>query len=67
MLVDSFEREGARLADLQRLAVDPASPPLPIGPLEAAYAVRWLELAEEGVPLPAWAAWLARTAARTKR
>jgi hypothetical protein len=63
MLADSFERESARLAALQRLALDPASPPLPIGPLEAAYAVRWLELAEDGAPLPEWAAWLAETAA----
>jgi hypothetical protein len=61
MLADSYERESTRLVALQRLARDPALPPLPVGPLEAAYAVRWLELAEEGTPLPPWAAWLGET------
>lgn len=54
MLADSFEREGARLAALRRLAADPALPPLPVDPLEVAYAVRWLELTEGGRPLPRW-------------
>ena len=46
MLVASYERESARLAVLRRLASDPSSPPPPLDPLEAAYAVRWLELAD---------------------
>jgi hypothetical protein len=58
MLVDSFERESTRLAALRRLARDPGAPPAPLDPVEAAYAVRWLELAEGGVPLPGWADWL---------
>jgi len=57
MLVDSFERESTRLAALRRLALDPGAPPSPLDPVEAAYAVRWLELAEGGVPLPDWAEW----------
>jgi hypothetical protein len=57
MLVASFERESARLAALRRLALDPSTPPAPLDPVEAAYAVRWLELAEDGAPLPEWAAW----------
>jgi hypothetical protein len=56
MLVASYEREGARLAALRRLAADPAAPPLPLGPLEAAYAVRWIELAGGGQALPSWVA-----------
>jgi hypothetical protein len=59
MLVASFDRESARLAALRRLAADPASPPLPLGPLEAAYAVRWLELSDGGVDLPPWPAFVA--------
>jgi hypothetical protein len=55
MLTASFERESTRLAALRRLAADPAAPPLPMSPLETAYAVRWLELAEGGVALPPWA------------
>ena len=58
MLVASFERESARLAGLRRLAADPAAPPLPLGPLEAAYAVRWLELNDGGVDLPPWPAFV---------
>jgi hypothetical protein len=54
MLVASYEREGTRLAALRRLVSDPAAPPLPLGPLEAAYAVRWLELADGGVARPSW-------------
>jgi hypothetical protein len=54
MLVASFERESARLAALRRLAVDPTIPPLPVDPLEAAYAIRWLELADGGTALPSW-------------
>jgi len=54
MLVASYERESARLAALRRFASDPAAPPLPLDPLEAAYAVRWLELSD-GVALPPWA------------
>lgn len=57
MLVSSFERESARLAALRRLARDPSAPPAPLDPVEAAYAVRWLELAGDGAPLPAWAEW----------
>ncbi len=56
MLVASYERESARLAALRRFASDPASPPLPLDPLEAAYAVRWLELSHGGVALPPWTA-----------
>jgi len=59
MLVASFERESARLAALRRLALDPSTPPAPLDPVEAAYAVRWLELAEDGAPLPDWAEWAA--------
>jgi hypothetical protein len=55
MLVVSYERESARLAALRRLAADPAARPLPLDPLEAAYAVRWLELVDGGGALPAWA------------
>jgi hypothetical protein len=58
MLVSSFERESARLAALRRLACDPSAPPAPLDPVEAAYAVRWLELADDGAPLPAWAEWV---------
>lgn len=58
MLVASFERESTRLAALRRLAADPAAPPLPLGPLEAAYAVRWLELSDGGVDLPPWPAFV---------
>jgi hypothetical protein len=54
MLAASFERESARLAALRRLAADPAIAPLPVGPLEAAYAIRWLELADGGMALPPW-------------
>ena len=54
MLTASFERESTRLAALRRLAADPAVPPLPMSPLDAAYAVRWLELAAGGDALPAW-------------
>ncbi len=54
MLSASFERESTRLAALRRLAVDAAAAPLPMSPLEAAYAVRWLELADGGDALPAW-------------
>lgn len=59
MLVVSFERESARIAALRRLPLDPSAPPAPLDPVEAAYAVRWLELAEGGIPLPAWAEWAA--------
>jgi hypothetical protein len=55
MLVASYEREGVRLTALRRLAVDPAAPALPLDPVEAAYAVRWLELSEGGVALRPWA------------
>ena len=55
MLTASFERESTRLAALRRLAVDPTVPPLPMSPLEAAYAVRWMELADGGDALPPWA------------
>jgi hypothetical protein len=58
MLAASFERESARLAGLRRLAADPAVPPLPVGPLEAAYAIRWLELADGGIALPPWRAFI---------
>ena len=54
MLVASYERESARLAALRRLAADPSAPPPPLDPLEAAYAVRWLELSDGGVALPSW-------------
>jgi hypothetical protein len=54
MLVASYERESSRLAALRRLAADPATPPSPVDPIEAAYALRWLELAPGAVPLPPW-------------
>ncbi|MCU0478868.1 MAG: hypothetical protein MUE92_09050 [Chloroflexi bacterium] len=54
MLAASFERESARLAALRRLADDPTAAPLPLDPLEAAYAIRWLELTDGGGALPAW-------------
>ena len=55
MLVASFERESGRLAALRRLAADPATPPLPLDPSQAAYAIRWIELADDGAPQPPWA------------
>ncbi len=58
MLAASFERESVRLAVLRRLIADPAAPPLPLGPVEAAYAVRWLELSGGGVDLPSWHAFI---------
>ena len=58
MLVASYERESARLTLLRRFAADPAAPPLPLGPLEAAYAVRWLELNDGGAVLPPWPAFV---------
>ena len=59
MLVASYERESVRLALLRSFAADPAAPPLPLDPLEAAYAVRWLELSDGGAVLPPWAALVA--------
>jgi hypothetical protein len=58
MLVASYERESARLAAMRRLAANPAAPPPPLDPLEAAYAVRWLELSDGGMALPAWAVFI---------
>jgi hypothetical protein len=58
MLTASFERESTRLTALRRLAADPAVPPLPMSPLEAAYAIRWLELADGGDALPPWATYV---------
>jgi hypothetical protein len=58
MLVASYERESARLTLLRRFAADPAAPPLPLGPVEAAYAIRWLELSDGGVALPPWRAFI---------
>jgi hypothetical protein len=58
MLSASFERESTRLAALRRLAVNAAAAPLPMSPLEAAYAVRWLELADGGDALPPWVAFV---------
>jgi len=55
MLIASYERESARLAALRRLVADPAAPPPPLDPLEAAYAVRWLEMSDGVVALPPWA------------
>lgn len=52
MLVASFERESSRLVALRRLATDPAAPPPAIDSTEAAYAIRWLELAADGASLP---------------
>ena len=54
MLVASYERESSRLAALRRLASDPTTPPSPVDPIEAAYALRWLELAPGAAPLPPW-------------
>jgi hypothetical protein len=64
MLVASYERESARLTLLRRFAADPAAPPLPLGPLEAGYAVRWLELSDGGVDLPPWRAFIEGGATR---
>ncbi len=58
MLAASFERESARLAGLRRLAADPTVPPLPVDPLEAAYAIRWLELSDGATALPPWRAFI---------
>jgi hypothetical protein len=58
MLVASFERESSRIAALRRLASDPSAPPLPLDPLEAAYAIRWLELSDGPALLPPWATFL---------
>ena len=55
MLAASYERESSRLVALRRLAADPGAPPLSIDATDAAYAVRWLELATDGAPLPSWA------------
>jgi hypothetical protein len=57
MLAASYERESARLAALRRFAADPAAPPLPMDPLDAAYAIRWLELTSGGALAP-WPALL---------
>ncbi len=54
MLVASYERESTRLAALRRLVSDPSGPPPAVDPIEAAYAVRWLELADGAGPLPPW-------------
>jgi hypothetical protein len=62
MLVASYERESARIAALRRLAADPAAPPAPLDPLEAAYAVRWLELSDGGTALPSWATFVGEEA-----
>jgi hypothetical protein len=64
MLAASFERESTRLAALRRLAADPTVPPLPVDPLEAAYAIRWLELADGGTALPSWHAFIVGGVAR---
>jgi hypothetical protein len=54
MLVASYERESSRLTALRLLAADPAAPRPPLDAIEAAYAVRWLELANGARPWPAW-------------
>jgi hypothetical protein len=59
MLVASYERESSRLTALRLLAADPAAPRPPLDAIEAAYAVRWLELAEGAGPWPAWRALVA--------
>ena len=51
-LTASFGREA-----FQTLDVDPSEPP-PLGPIRAAYAIRWLELGG-GASLPAWSRLLA--------
>ena len=61
MLVASYERESVRLAALRRLAADPAAPPPPLDPLEAAYTVRWLELSGGTGALPPWASLMTAT------
>ncbi len=49
-LVALFEREAARRLPVRRTAS---------GPLDLAYAVRWLELEPTGArPIPAWTDWL---------
>ncbi len=58
MLAASFERESARLAAVRRLTANPTAPPLHLDPLEAAYAIRWLELADGGTALPPWQAFV---------
>lgn len=60
MLAASYERESSRLAALRRMAADPAAPPSPLDPVEAAYAIRWLELAPGAAPLPTWASLVQR-------
>jgi hypothetical protein len=54
MLAASYERESSRLVALRRLASDPGAPPLVIDATDAAYGIRWLELATDGEPLPSW-------------
>jgi hypothetical protein len=54
MLVASYERESSRLTALRAMAAAPAAPRPPLDSIEAAYAVRWLELAQGADPWPAW-------------
>ena len=55
-LTASFGREAFQTLDLD------SSRPAPLGPIRAAYAIRWLELGS-GANLPAWTALLAMTSA----
>ncbi len=55
MLVASYERESSRLVALRRQASDPTAPPPAMSPTDAAYAIRWLELAAAGSTMPPWA------------
>jgi len=50
-LTASFGREAFQSLDAERLAT------LPLGPIRAAYAIRWLELGS-GARLPAWSSLL---------
>lgn len=58
MLAASFARESAHLEALRRFAIDPSAPPIEANALEAAYAVRWLELSDGGRALPPWATFM---------
>jgi hypothetical protein len=51
-LTASFGREAFQALDLDR------SRPSPLGPIQTAYAIRWLELGS-GASLPAWTSLLA--------
>ena len=54
-LASSFAREAFRTARASRFVIREAAP---IGPVQCAYAVRWLELGD-GAPRPGWSGFVA--------